>query len=255
MAKKSMRRWTDEQRHRHGLAMRKRVDARREARSKRGGLSAKEVIFERWLQSPLLDPDEIADEFSGEVSRDTVLAWLNSWLRGGKSSPGYPASANGRENEIQAALRTARKLGIRTYRLQASSKRTTAPPPAAPEAVDMVPSPPDRVPTTVHRIIRDTELARRVKMLHQNKCQICGHTIKLPDGSYYAEAHHVQPLGQPHNGPDEVGNIVCVCPNHHAELDYGAIRLSRSKLAQVDGHVLGRNYLNYHNAHVHRSGI
>lgn len=116
-----------------------------------------------------------------------------------------------------------------------------------PEAVDLTSPLPERVPTTVHRIIRDTELARRVKALHRYKCQICGHTIQLPDGSFYAEAHHIQPLGKPHNGPDERGNILCLCPNHHAELDYGSRRLALPELTVVAGHVVEPRYLDYHN--------
>lgn len=120
----------------------------------------------------------------------------------------------------------------------------------APEAVDLDSPSPGRVPTTVHRIIRDTELARRVKQLHNFECQICGLTIALPDGNRYAEAHHIQPLGQPHNGPDEVGNILCLCPNHHAELDFGVIQLSLSKLPSVEGHEIKAKFVDYHNSKV-----
>ncbi|MFZ2949271.1 MAG: HNH endonuclease, partial [Desulfuromonadaceae bacterium] len=88
------------------------------------------------------------------------------------------------------------------------------------EACDLI-SPPERVHESIYRILRDSELARRVKIFHDFKCQICGHTIKIPNGGSYAESHHIQPLGQPHNGPDTIGNIICLCPNHHAELDYG----------------------------------
>ncbi|WP_143031422.1 MULTISPECIES: HNH endonuclease [Pseudomonas] len=105
----------------------------------------------------------------------------------------------------------------------------------------------DRSEVTIYRIIRDTLLARRVKQLHNYQCQLCGHTIVLPDGSRYAEAHHVQPLGAPHNGPDILENIVCVCPNHHAELDYGARTLNQADLRPAEGHSLGCRYLAYHN--------
>jgi hypothetical protein len=52
-------------------------------------------------------------------------------------------------------------------------------------------APPGRVSTTVYRILRDTELARRIKRIHEYKCQICGETIQLLNGSRYAEAHHI----------------------------------------------------------------
>jgi hypothetical protein len=119
----------------------------------------------------------------------------------------------------------------------------------APQVHDLEPPLAARVQTTVLRIIRDTQLSRRVKSLHKHKCQIlsCEYTIVLADGSHYAEGHHVQPLGDPHNGPDILENIVCLCPNHHAACDLGAIRLVAAELRQVAGHVISQKFLDYHN--------
>lgn len=124
-------------------------------------------------------------------------------------------------------------------------------PPMLPLAVDLN-EPPGREEVTVCRIIRDSPLARRIKQLHNYECQICGQTILLPGGIRYAEAHHVQPLGAPHNGPDCEGNIICVCPNHHAELDYGARPLQLAALRGVKGHSLNDIYIKYHNEQVWR---
>ncbi|MEO6750427.1 MAG: HNH endonuclease, partial [Chthoniobacteraceae bacterium] len=85
-------------------------------------------------------------------------------------------------------------------------------PSATQETSDLPQLPQERVPTITDRILRDTELARRVKSIHRSECQICGHTIQLPNGARYAEAHHIQPLGTPHNGPDILSNILCLCP-------------------------------------------
>src|SRR5690606_19162445 len=79
---------------------------------------------------------------------------------------------------------------------------------------------PERIETKIQRIIRDTALSKKVKALHNYKCQLCGTTIELPNGQRYAEAHHIKPLGSPHDGPDIMGNLICLCPNHHAMLDY-----------------------------------
>ena len=49
----------------------------------------------------------------------------------------------------------------------------------------------------------------------------------------YAEGAHIKPLGKPHNGPDEVENILCLCPNHHVLFDRGAIGV------QSDGSLIG----------------
>lgn len=125
--------------------------------------------------------------------------------------------------------------------------------PPTPNASDLPEAPPERIVTTTYRILRDTELARRVKLLHNYECQICGHTIALPEDSRYAEAHHIQPLGQPHNGPDVIGNILCVCPNHHAELDYGASGIDLASLRRAAGHPIEEEYVDYHNRIIHPS--
>jgi hypothetical protein len=110
-----------------------------------------------------------------------------------------------------------------------------------------------RVATTVSRILRDTRLSNRVKVLHNYECQVCGETLLLPDGARYAEGHHVQPLGTPHNGPDELGNILCLCPNHHAACDLGAIALVADHLRPAVGHHVEPRYIEYHNALVYRA--
>ena len=119
--------------------------------------------------------------------------------------------------------------------------------PPTPIASDIEGSAPERVATTVYRILRDTELARRVKHLHNFECQICGHTLILPDGSRYAEAHHIRPLGQPHNGPDTHENILCLCPNHHAALDYRALPIDSATISNVSEHRLSAEHIDYHN--------
>ncbi len=123
--------------------------------------------------------------------------------------------------------------------------------PSTPEATDL--TKPGRVETTTYRILRDTDLARRVKMLHNYECQICGHTIKFPDGSRYAEAHHIQPLGKPHHGDDCMGNIISVCPNHHAELDYGVLQLNLRGVRVVKGHTVDPKYVAYHNEKIYKA--
>lgn len=146
-----------------------------------------------------------------------------------------------------------RRLKQYHYEFPADSWRPEvvhAPPPLTPVANDADELPPDRVLTVTYRVLRDTEKARRVKELHTYRCQICDHTIRLPNGSLYAEAHHIKPLGRRHTGPDVMENILCVCPNHHAELDYGARRLSLSALRTVPGHRIGSSFIDYHNQQI-----
>jgi len=116
-----------------------------------------------------------------------------------------------------------------------------------PRATDLN-DPPEaaRIETTIYRILRDTALSREVKIAHNFKCQLCSMTIQLGDGSYYAEAHHVKPLGRPYNGPDTIDNIICVCPTCHVLLDYKVIKLEKSKLPNVSS-----EYIDYHNIEIY----
>lgn len=109
----------------------------------------------------------------------------------------------------------------------------------------------ERVLSQIYRIVRDTDVSRWVKYVHEYKCQLCGDTIKLKDGKFYAEAHHIQPLGKRHKGPDIVENVICVCPRHHVILDYGVNTLDKSQLHMISGHDIGDDYIAYHNTKIH----
>lgn len=111
---------------------------------------------------------------------------------------------------------------------------------------------PDRAEQTIYRILRDTELARKIKLLHSNTCQLCGTKISL-FGKSYAEVHHLKPLGAPHYGPDISENIIVVCPNCHVTLDYFAKLLSSNAIKTVSGHVIGAEFIDYHNNHIQQS--
>jgi putative restriction endonuclease len=43
--------------------------------------------------------------------------------------------------------------------------------------------------------------------------------------AYTPKGAHIKPLGRPHNGLDVDGNVLCLCPNHHAQLDKGGITI------------------------------
>ena len=120
---------------------------------------------------------------------------------------------------------------------------TTLITPITPHASDIKePEQPERIKLETYRILRDTKLAREVKEINDYKCQICNFSFTIGGNKPYSEAHHIKPLGGMHSGPDVRENIICVCPNHHAMLDYGAIELDASLL---DG--VGEEYINYHN--------
>lgn len=138
------------------------------------------------------------------------------------------------------------------------------------ERVDTVEAAPDlsaaeRVETTRSRVIRNTTLATDLKERYSHTCQICGERRRRGVDEGYAEAHHVKPLGQPHGGPDTEGNIVVLCPDHHADFDYGMLAvdpethtIAHAYERDVDGaelflredHALDELFLDYHNREI-----
>jgi hypothetical protein len=108
-------------------------------------------------------------------------------------------------------------------------------------------TPPARVEAVVSRIVRDTALTRQLKALHDHRCQVCGTRLLLTASQGYSEAHHMKPLGRPHNGPDTAENIVVLCPNCHALCDNAALTLSRTALRTDPAHQIGDDFLEYHN--------
>ncbi len=113
-------------------------------------------------------------------------------------------------------------------------------------AVD-TPSPPPKAEARTYRIIRDTALVRRLKRAHDHTCQVCRLRLELRNGQGYSEGHHLHPLGSPHNGPDVEENLLIVCPNCHALLDYCALPLLMEELDLGPSHRVGETYLEYHN--------
>ena len=47
---------------------------------------------------------------------------------------------------------------------------------------------------------------------------MCDQHLDKPKGSIAVGAH-IQALGRPHDGPDDLRNLLCLCPNHHAQFD------------------------------------
>jgi putative restriction endonuclease len=120
------------------------------------------------------------------------------------------------------------------------------------------PESPGRVHATIQRIVRNTRVAELVKALHRHTCQVCGLQLTTPAGPY-AEAAHIRALGVPHNGPDVLENLLCLCPNDHVRFDTGAMYIDDNHrvvesgtdtplgvLKLRPGHIPDRNYLAYH---------
>ncbi|HYC56720.1 MAG TPA: HNH endonuclease, partial [Candidatus Binatia bacterium] len=61
------------------------------------------------------------------------------------------------------------------------------------------------------------------------RCQLSGAVLRLADGVSMDSAH-IQPLGAPHEGPDDVGNMLSLSPTMHRLFDHGAIRVDPENL-------------------------
>lgn len=112
---------------------------------------------------------------------------------------------------------------------------------------------PSRKETLVSRIIRNTKMSQNVKSMYENSCQVCGIKLTTSIGPY-SEGAHIMPLGNPHNGPDEESNILCLCPNHHVLLDGFAFSIAENgKLIGLEGdlniskkHIISKKSLVWH---------
>lgn len=105
---------------------------------------------------------------------------------------------------------------------------------------------PERTKPEVYRILRDTQLARTLKALHRDTCQLCGTQISLSNVRTYSEAHHINPLKN-HKDLDIVDNILVLRPNCHVKCDYGSIELNIQNIRLQPSHRIGMEYIEYHN--------
>ena len=91
---------------------------------------------------------------------------------------------------------------------------------------------PDRDQTVISETVafrRNPALAKKAIKRSDYKCEICaGHqSFIASDGKPYMEAHHLIPLSKQDDfkkSLNQVGNIVCLCPNCHKEIHYGQNR-------------------------------
>ena len=118
---------------------------------------------------------------------------------------------------------------------------------------------PSRRDVTTQRIIRSSRVVNSVKKKHDFRCQACAVLIQTQGGPY-AEGAHIKPLGGPHNGPDVLSNVLCLCPTCHVLFDKGAFVVGDSldiedltgttlggrKLLVSKGHVVSKDHLAYH---------
>ncbi|QXE36673.1 HNH endonuclease [Streptomyces sp. GMY02] len=111
-----------------------------------------------------------------------------------------------------------------------------------------------------NRLVRDSKVARQIKDLYNNTCQICSlRMVVSPAGEAYSEAAHIQALGKPHFGRDIIQNVLCLCPNCHAQFDRGALYVTDSfevfnsitrefvaELKRIESHKISTEFLQKH---------
>ncbi|OZI77665.1 YDG/SRA domain-containing protein [Bordetella genomosp. 12] len=115
---------------------------------------------------------------------------------------------------------------------------------------------PERKLVIAQRVVRDTTCSKEIKRHYDYHCQVCNVRLMTASGPY-AEAAHIRPLGNPHNGPDTPENIITLCPNHHVMFDLGAFSIEEDMtlvgadgvLTVKKGHEISKEYLKYHRDH------
>lgn len=189
------------------------------------------------------DREKTRNELFGDGKNEK--AWSNrvQWARKSLNDCGYLAKNSGRGvwKLSDFGVKKAKEIFSKYPYLQPVPEETI-------EATDI--ELPQRIETTVYRILRDTPLARKLKELHSDKCQLCGETINISNNKNYSEAHHIKPLGGEHKGLDVRENIIILCPSDHVKCDYGAIQLSLTKIKSVPGHRVSQEFIDYHNSNI-----
>ena len=89
------------------------------------------------------------------------------------------------------------------------------------------------------RFVRDYPAAIKLKQIYGFLCQVCGTTVATfecahNDACGYAEVHHIRAIGSGHQGPDYPGNMLVLCPDHHAAFDLSTMALNPDTLEVYD---------------------
>ena len=115
----------------------------------------------------------------------------------------------------------------------------------------------------IGQLIRRGDNRKFIKNLYLGECQVSSVILRLPGGGFTIDCAHIRPLGMPHNGPDDVNNMLSLSPTIHRLFDRGCIRIDPSnfsikllhgndiphlpKLLVKPEHPLLRDHLSYYN--------
>ncbi|MBK0868375.1 HNH endonuclease [Saccharopolyspora sp. HNM0986] len=98
---------------------------------------------------------------------------------------------------------------------------------------------PQRTRRTVSQVKRLAEVRKQVLKSYRFTCQACEVRLMIKDQPY-AEGAHIRAVGYPHNGPDVAENMLCLCPNCHAQFDAGAITVDDELNLSRNGEPAGK---------------
>ena len=97
-------------------------------------------------------------------------------------------------------------------------------------------------------------IANKVKSMTGYKCLVCESlgknplSFQKPNGKYYVETHHVEPVSSMKKGVLSSSNLITVCANHHRQLHYGKSKLIGQTNAnftfEIDGNKLNVTKIN-----------
>jgi len=186
-----------------------------------------EQTLKRYYEYSQIDPDEFLFRIVNSRLDEEHMEWMKK--RQNQKKEAYEEQ-NDVIIEIPESLNSKSKNNLRTNRV------------------------------VIHRMIRDTKMARKIKKLYAGTCQLCKNNLKSSLG-YITEAHHIRPYNKIHRGDDTYLNLIVLCPNCHSRFDdfYFAIHpqtnivhcidafdeLHLSDLHIVNGHMFGKEYLEY----------
>lgn len=85
------------------------------------------------------------------------------------------------------------------------------------ELSNVKPDEPETITVMQKVFKRDNKTIAQLKILRKFKCQICGTTIQIKNGRFYAEGAHI--ISKCKKGNELPSNILILCPNHHKEFD------------------------------------
>jgi putative restriction endonuclease len=85
---------------------------------------------------------------------------------------------------------------------------------------------------------RDPEFRKIVLMAYESRCAVCGYDGRLGNEAVGLDAAHVRWWA--FDGPDDIGNGLCLCGFHHKLLDRGVLGLGPDATVTVSAHFVGR---------------